>query len=260
MTWLQRWTDVLFLHFALSERQLRPMLPANLAIDMYDGSAWLSYVFFRLDLRPSWLPNIPSFSSLYELNIRTYVRYRDQPGIYFIRMYADNRLAILASRLLTPLKYEAAFMTCEQRSDSSSSIICQPRNLRGSIQLDYGPDPSTGTASASDSLDFWLLERYRAFVPRGQLSLLTATVDHPPWQVSPVELIRYENNLHNAIGISLANWPALRHYSAGVAARFNTFETADGSKIAVPAPVQGMLDGEKEKVAGTGFEPATSRL
>src|SRR6185369_14090379 len=128
MIWLQHWTDVLFLHFPLPERQLRPLVPGSIAIDTYGGSAWLSYIFFRLNLRPAWLPNIPGFSSLCELNVRTYVRHRDQPGIYFLRMYADNALAIAASRFLTPLRYEPAAMSCTNGSNGSRRIVCQPRN------------------------------------------------------------------------------------------------------------------------------------
>ena len=106
MIWRQRWMDVLFLHFAVDQRQLAQRLPEKLALDLFAGQAWLSYIFFRLQLRPAWLPLMPGFSSLLELNVRTYVRYRGQSGIYFLRMYADNPLAIAASRWLTPLRYQ----------------------------------------------------------------------------------------------------------------------------------------------------------
>ena len=119
MIWLQRWSDVLLLHFPVRESELRPHVPRRLEIDTFHDQAWISYVFFRLDLRPAWLPNVPGFSSLLELNVRTYVRYGDLAGIYFVRMYANNRLAIAASRLLTPLCYEGAQMGMNCREENS---------------------------------------------------------------------------------------------------------------------------------------------
>ena len=44
---------------------------------------------------------------------------------------------------------------------------------------------------AANGLDAWLIERYRAFVPRSNQPLLTATVEHPPWETSPADLIYY---------------------------------------------------------------------
>jgi uncharacterized protein YqjF (DUF2071 family) len=226
VTWLQHWTDVLFLHFQVSEQQLRRFVPADIAIDTHRGSAWLSYVFFRLKLRPAPLPMVPGFSSLLELNVRTYVRYRDRPGIYFLRMYADNRLAIWASRLLTPLRYEAAAMAAEQSGDGSRSVTCRPRNDRGSVRLEFCVARSVAACVSADTLDGWLLERYRAFVHSRDRTILTATVDHAPWQVNAVELLRYEDDLAEAMGIPLGGAPVVVNYSAGVAARFNAFAPA----------------------------------
>src|SRR4051794_17678906 len=96
------------LHFAAREDQLRSWLPPQVEVDTLEGRAWLSFVFFRLKLRPARLPFVPALSSLLELNVRTYVRHRGQPGICFLKMYADNRLAIRAARWLTPLCYEPA--------------------------------------------------------------------------------------------------------------------------------------------------------
>src|SRR5262245_29609107 len=108
MTWIQEWADVLFLHFPVSAAEVQRLLPRGIEVDKFDGRAWIGYIFFRLRVRPAWLPIVPGFSSLLELNIRTYVRCAGQAGIYFLRMYADNHLAIAAARLLTPLCYEPA--------------------------------------------------------------------------------------------------------------------------------------------------------
>jgi len=259
MIWLQHWADVLFLHFPLDERQLRRFVSKELTIDTYDGNAWLSYVFFRLKLRPKWLPILPGFSHLNELNVRTYVRYRDQPGICFLRMYADNHLAIAASRLLTSLKYELASLIFQPHGNGSRLITCQPQGSQGSIQVEFRVAAAGSNPVAANGLDAWLIERYRAFVPRSNQPLLMATVEHPPWETSPADLICYNDGLLSDLGISPAGPPALMHFSPGLAARFNAFQISTGPEIADPS-VCDKDRRSKEKVAGTGFEPATSRL
>src|SRR5947209_2983701 len=124
MIWHQRWLNVLFLHFPADQHHLAARLPRPLVPDLFEGQAWLSYIFFQLQLRPAWLPLMPGLSSLLELNVRTYVRRGDVPGIYFLRMFADNRLAIAAARWLTPLHYERAVMVDRATGDHSRHLEC----------------------------------------------------------------------------------------------------------------------------------------
>ena len=50
-------------------------------------------------MRLAWLPAVPGFSSLLELNLRTYVSCGGKRGIFFLSMHANNRLAIGVARL-----------------------------------------------------------------------------------------------------------------------------------------------------------------
>ena len=42
----QRWDDVLFLHWQVEPTALQPLVP--LALDLFDGRAWLGVVAFRM--------------------------------------------------------------------------------------------------------------------------------------------------------------------------------------------------------------------
>src|SRR5262245_44775861 len=237
MNWRQHWTDVLFLHFPVPRSELEPLLPPSLTPDEFADQAWISFVFFRLIVRPAGLPAIPGFSSLLELNVRTYVRHRDQPGIYFLRMYADNWLAIGASRLLTPLCYERAAMTDRTLPGGIRHIECRPRRPEaGALAGDCfntGPlqEPARG------SLDWWLLERYRLFVVQNDGRLLAANVEHPQWQAAPVDFVPDQIDLGRDLGLSLRT-PTAAHWSPGVAARFNAFRVSAILPRAVGRPMQ----------------------
>lgn len=233
MTWLQHWTDVLFLHFAVTPQQLAPRVPQNLEIDTFEGQAWLSFVFFRLKLRPAGIPFIPGLSSLLELNVRTYVRHRGQPGIVFLRMYADNWLAIRAARLLTPLCYEPAAMRADRSADGCRHIACFPAH-RGAGQLEVDFEIADGASEPSPaSLDAWLLERYRLFVPMHASHLWVAEVEHPPWKASHVRTRAIQQTLGADLGLSLGPVSLMRH-SPGVSATFGPPVTT----VASPPPAR----------------------
>ena len=223
MIWQQHWRDVLFLHFPISAEQLSACLPRRLEVDLFEGQAWLTYVFFRLKLRPAGMPFLSGLSSLVELNVRTYVRHQGASGIYFLRMYADNRLAIIASRLLTPLCYERAAMVDRRRADGSGHIECQPATLPGAVLSADIEITAPPMQPLSDSLDTWLVERYRLFVESTNGSMLAAEVEHPPWLVSHARLSAANDSLSHSLGLSLPTQLALAHYSPGVTARFNAF-------------------------------------
>jgi uncharacterized protein len=231
--WLQQWNDVLFLHFAAPRDELERLLPARLQIDAYAGWAWVSYVFFQLKLRPAWVPFVPPFSSLLELNVRTYVRYRGQPGIYFLSMHSDNRWAIRAARLLTPLDYQPARMSYQAEAGGWRRAECQATTPLARREYSHGLSANRLAArfrirgapapAIPGSLDAWLLERYRLFVGRGDGALSTADVEHFPWQVSPVDAFVADNSIADPLGLSFSPAQDAAHFSRGLSARFNRF-------------------------------------
>ena len=252
MTWLQQWTDVLFLHFRVSVARLRECIPRRLDIDTYAGEAWVSYVLFRLRLRPAWFSYVPGFSSLLELHVRTYVRHDDQPGIFFLRMYADNRLAILASQLLTPLYYESATIATETCHDGSRTIDCQAAESRGSLSARFRTPSAPMNWAVDDPREAWLVERYRLFVAQGDAQIVSAHVVHPAWQIKRVDLCHYEDGLRDAKALGFARRPDLAHFSPGVTAKFNAFAR----------PIEKGPTGAcgQNEIAGTRCESAISNV
>ena len=44
----QKWGKLLFIHWPIEEELLRPLIPASLEIDTFDGSAWIAIVPFTM--------------------------------------------------------------------------------------------------------------------------------------------------------------------------------------------------------------------
>src|SRR5262245_3028722 len=108
-----RWHDLLFVHWRLPASALRPVVPAGLDIDTWEGDAWLGVVAFTMTgVRPWWSPAVPGLSAFHETNLRTYVHVGGRaPGVYFISLDAAHSLAVRVARWRWNLPYYRARMT-----------------------------------------------------------------------------------------------------------------------------------------------------
>lgn len=225
--WSQYWHDLLFLHWRVDLTALRPHVPAPLEVATHGGSAWVSLVLFRLRVRPRWLPFLPGLSDLVEVNLRTYVRCRGKPGIWFLSVHADNRWSIRLARLLTPMPYAHASMEYRHlghRLQFQARHGSTPRPLAALTFLPTG----TGAETREHSLDEWLLERYRLFAHGRRAGLVQAEVAHPRWVTQSVAVSGSANGFGGAVGLDLSRAPERAHFATGVWARFGAFQRLKG--------------------------------
>src|SRR5262245_53506190 len=120
--WLmtQTWHDLLFAHWPLDPQALRPKVPMDFELDLFDGHAWIGVVPFRMsNVAPRGVPSMPWISEFPELNVRTYVRVADRPGVFFFSLDAGSALAVGAARSLLNLPY----FTAEMRVDTDDRRV-----------------------------------------------------------------------------------------------------------------------------------------
>src|SRR5580704_2964320 len=113
----QIWHDLLFAHWPLPEAAIRPLVPAQLALDTFDGQCWVGVVPFHMTgIHRRGLPPVPGLSRFPELNVRTYVTYGGKAGVYFFSLDAANLLAVYAARAFYHLPYFHATMSSRERA------------------------------------------------------------------------------------------------------------------------------------------------
>jgi uncharacterized protein YqjF (DUF2071 family) len=233
--WSQQWRDVLFLHWQVPAAALRSHIPAPLEIATTDGGAWVSLVLFHMRVRLRWLPYLPGLSELAEVNLRTYVRFQDKPGICFLSVHADNRGAIYLAKRLTPMPYVWANLEYQRHGEGFRVSGNQPSSEDFRLALAFSPDAAE-QETPNGTLDSWLLERYRLFIEDRQGRLLQAEVNHPPWSVRRVDVSVVANTLGEKYGVDLSRAPDRAHFSTGVQARFGAFQRLETTR---PCETQG---------------------
>ncbi len=78
----QTWNDLLFAHWPVDEVRLRSLIPRTFEIDLFDSTAWIGVVPFRMtNVGARGLPLLLRVSAFPELNVRTYGRVGDRPGV-----------------------------------------------------------------------------------------------------------------------------------------------------------------------------------
>jgi uncharacterized protein YqjF (DUF2071 family) len=181
----QSWIDLLFAHWRVPYDVLREHVPRELALDRFDGDAWLGITPFELvGLRPSVTPPIPGVGSFPELNVRTYATLAAKPGIFFFSLDAGSDLAVAAARRFYSLPYFRAHMTIEREN---GRITFESARVRSTAHLwaryaSGKPLPR----SQPGPLEHFLTERYCLYTAeRGRV--YRAEIHHRPWPLQNAE-------------------------------------------------------------------------
>jgi uncharacterized protein YqjF (DUF2071 family) len=196
-----------------------------LEIDTWHGSAWISLVAFNLDVHHRWMPSFGLTENFVEMNLRTYVRCQGEPGIYFLSIHAGGRVPVALARLLTPLPYVYAPLTY-RHVGTCWELQCRSPKRGDDKSLVAGAFTPVGECAALpvDSLEGWLLERYRAFAPDRRGRVVRMIAQHEPWSVQRVEAKLDVNNLGKPWGFDLLGAPDLAHFQAHMPALIWPFE------------------------------------
>src|SRR5215472_9496625 len=109
---VQKWHDLLFAHWEIEPGQIRRLVPSQLELDLFHRRAYVAVTPFHMSgIRARFLPPLPGVNHFPELNVRTYVRYRDIPGVYFFSLDAGSLTAVRAARASYGLPYLHAEMS-----------------------------------------------------------------------------------------------------------------------------------------------------
>jgi uncharacterized protein YqjF (DUF2071 family) len=204
-----RWRDLVFAHWRVDVAQLRPLIPAELEIDTFDGEAYVGVVPFVMeDVSPRGLPPLGPLSRFPEVNVRTYVRHGDQQGVWFFSLDAAERIPVELARHGFHLPYFLARMAVTRDGPSVvyRSERIDRRGRAASLLVRYRPTGPVAPA-VPGSLDAWLTERYRLFAVDGRGRLSTTSIAHERWPLRPASAEFEVETLSAAQGLTLVGPP-----------------------------------------------------
>lgn len=225
----QTWYHLLFMHWPVDAAMLRPFIPRELEIEMFDGSAWIGVVPFgmkNIRLRGpcsfNW-PPIPGTSAFLELNVRTYVRLRaneyvqkpqQKPGVWFFSLDAANRLAVEVARRWFHLPYYFAAMELAENNNSFHYKSVRTHRSAPTAEFECKYSPSGDVYhSKPGTLDSWLTERYCLYSTNRKGSLMRGEIHHAPWNLQPARAELITNSMPSASTLTIPRKDPILHFS-----------------------------------------------
>ncbi len=210
-----KWHDLLFMSWPIDVEMIADQIPSGLEIDIYQSQAWVSVVPFCMSgVSPRLLPDIPWMSAFPELNVRTYVKYKDRPGVWFFTLDATNPIAVRVARTWFHLNYVDAKIEV-----SSSDNWIRYRSYRidsnhapAELSVDYRPLGETYFAQTG-TLDEWLTARYCLYAADNRGRLFRGEIDHQPWQLRETQSVIHANTMLDPLGISVPDRPVRCHFA-----------------------------------------------
>jgi uncharacterized protein YqjF (DUF2071 family) len=208
------WVDLLFAHWSFEPDQIRPLIPAGLELDTFEGRAWVAVVPFRMEnVGPRGLNWLPGVSAFPELNVRTYVVAGGKPGVWFFSLDAASTVAVRGARAGFHLPYFRAIMSCEER-DGWIEYRSERRHPDQPAGVFEGRYRGVGEPyrAATGSLEHWLTERYCLYAQDRAGRIRRGEIHHEQWPLQRGEAEIETCTVTDGWGITLPDEAPLLHY------------------------------------------------
>ena len=203
------WEDLVFIHYETDPQELQSCVPYDL--DCYHRCAFVSLVAFTMHgMRPRFGGRIGELllrpiATHDFLNVRTYVRYKGEPGIYFMREWLSSRIAAWLGPWSFGLPYR--FGRIDYQPSRGYDLAGEHEQARrGKVEASAGSFHFCATFRRNDfdvcgsgSLDEFLLERYTAFTQFRKRCRLFR-IWHKPWQQVPAKIHISADDLIHSTG------------------------------------------------------------
>ena len=209
----QTWQNLLFAHWRVAPEAIRDRVPSQLELDVFDGSAWVGVIPFRMTgIAPRDLPGVPGLSETLEVNVRTYVRYGGRAGVYFFSLDAESLPVVLGARWFYHLPYYHAEMSMRASEGERIEYKSRRRSGGAALEIAYGPSSAT-SLSERGTLENWLTERYCLYTVDSRGRARTANIHHASWPLQAAWADIAVNTMAAPAGIELPREAPLLHYA-----------------------------------------------
>lgn len=187
---IARWDRVLMIHWEVDSEALQRVVP--FPVELREGRAFVSLVAFTMrGMAPARAGRLGAFLfrpiATHEfLNVRTYVREHDEPGIYFLSEWLSNRIAVQLGPVAFGLPYRHGrldYTHAWEEGDLHGRVM--DSHTGASLEYRASLDaPVSFQPCETETREEWLMERYTAFTERhGRRRLFR--VWHEPWAQTP---------------------------------------------------------------------------
>jgi hypothetical protein len=215
MTWLKRhpfpvlaWFErVVAVSFAFPEEVLRPLVPAGLEIDAYEGLGFVTVAMvWTKHLRPSGFPEMLG-QNFFLAGYRVFTKLHDESGrrlrgLKILHSETDKRSMTVLGNVMTGYNYRQVRVGITETNDLIEVRTTLPDG-NNSLRLGFDPNPGDIGPPAGSPFPDWRTARRFAgpmpftFCPQGDGSFVVVEGSRASWTPRPVEVVHCDVALFN---------------------------------------------------------------
>lgn len=180
------WKNLILLNYSVKDSDLKPYLPAGCELDYFENRAFVSLVAFQFLNTKVFGLKWPGFTNFFEVNLRFYVKFRDQRAVCFIREYVPSYVITGLARMIYNEPYKRASISGTiNKTQEQVSALYQLTSGSTSMLLDVIGENSPYLPSPS-SMEHFFKEHEWGVGRSRKGETLIYRVEHPHWEIYPI--------------------------------------------------------------------------
>ena len=180
------WNSVLFVNLEIDQNLLKKHVPKELDIRTFSDKSFITLVFFKLER-----PGIKGFSlpiSITEFNIRTYVQYKSNQGIYFLTLDINNGLLPKIVNNIFKLNYAKNKVTYYSKKNENKIIWSNKYFDLNNVSFEF----NVGESMQTNAFSKFITENYM-YLSKPKNKIFYNNVSHKEWSLNHVKLNQITN-------------------------------------------------------------------
>lgn len=202
------WRKLAIANYAIEPSLLTPYIPAQTKLDFWKGQCFVSLVgFMFMNTRVKGF-RIPYHVNFEEVNLRFYVQYINpknelRRGVVFIREFVPRRALTFVANTLYGEHYRTLPMNHTWKNTSAFQEVEYRWNYKqwSSLKVIAG---STKSEIGIGSEEEFITEHYWGYTKLGASKTSEYAVEHPRWEVYPVDHYEIDADFENLYGREFA--------------------------------------------------------
>ena len=181
------WRKLIMAQYTVDPAVLDPFVPEGVELDLFHGECFVSLIGFLFDRVRIKGIAVPFHTRFEEVNLRFYVRSRDEDGssrrgVVFIRELVPRLAITLVANLLYEEPYRTARMRREITQTESSLEVLYDWKRRGRWHRIAAEASPALQPIAPGSIEEFITEHYWGFTKRSRGATSQYEVEHPRWE------------------------------------------------------------------------------
>ncbi|MFL5752562.1 MAG: YqjF family protein [Bacteroidia bacterium] len=197
------WKNLVMMNYEVEPELLKPFLPANTELDLFNGKCFLSLVGFMFLETKVWGIKWPKHTNFEEVNLRFYVKYNTgtewRRGVVFIKEIVSKHIITLMANSLYNEQYETMRMRnrFEQGTDHFVVSYSWKKPEWNSISVKASVKKKS---LQKESLEEFITEHYWGYTSKNSRQTYEYAVEHPQWLIHDIESYELDCNFKEVYG------------------------------------------------------------